>query len=212
MHAWNPVIKMYGCCFALSQTVNKLKKLFLEKCQAHFEIRDVPPYHHILEGLLFLKEAVTPRKYRAGSARRRLAKKLRNILEGTFTCMKDMAKEGLSGMAKLLFMELSGQSGIPALKRILAAMRASKKVQVQVVGGGGGGGDGGGGDGRFGGVEAPRRGYRSRGRPHGDRGRVDLRDVQCHHCRGYGHMRNACPRRDRAGARNNNNNNNNNVL
>ena len=172
------------------QSVNRRRKQFLTRCKAHIEIDDVAPYHHILEGLAFLKNGVMPRKYDSKSQRRKTAKRLRNILEGTYERMKSMAKGGYNGMAQLLYTEIAGHGGLAIFRRMDAAVRACERVQVV-------GGDGGL---RKSGTVAPRgRGrssYSSRGR--GGRPR-DLSGVQCHNCFKYGHFQSNCPAPSKAG-------------
>ena len=174
---------------AFFQSLNRKRKQFLARCKAHIEIDDVAPYHHILEGLVFLKNAVTPRKYDSQSQRRQTAKRLRNILEGTYERMKSMAKGGYSGMAQLLYTEIAGHGGLAIFRRMDAAVRACERVQV--VGGGGGF--------RKGGTVAPR----SRGRPssrgRGGRSR-DMSSVQCFNCFKFGHLRSSCPSPAQAGS------------
>ena len=161
----------------------------MARCKAHIEIDDVAPYHHIIEGLGSLKEAVTPRKYGSNSTKRRTAKRLRAILEGIFERMKPMAKRGYNGMAQLLYTEIAGHGGLGIFRRMDAAVRACERVQVV---------------GSVGGFRRAASGpSRGRGRPN-SRGRGgwarDLSNVQCHNCFEYGHLRSSCTASGQAGA------------
>ena len=172
--------------FFAFQSLQRRKRNFLARCKAQIEIEDAPPYHHLVEGLAVLKDSIVPRRYPSSSGRRRSAKRLRTILEGTFERMKMMAKMNCSGMAQLLYTEIAGHGGLPIFRRIDAAVRASERVRT--VGGGGYRGRGAG----F--VERGRGGLRGRGgRPR------DLAGVECFNCFQRGHMRNSCPLPDRAG-------------
>ena len=179
-------------CHALFQSLCRKRKQFLARCKGHIEVDDVPPYHHIVEGLGRLKDAVTPRKFNSKSRQRLIAKRLRTIMEGIYERMKSMAKNGYSGMAQLLYTELSGHGGLGVFRRMDAAVRACERVQV--VGGVGGFRRG---------ASVPSRG---RGRPsfRGRGGRArDLSDVQCHNCFERGHLRSSCPNPSRGSSKEN---------
>ena len=152
------------------------------RCKAHVEIDDVPPYHHIVEGLCGLKDAVAPRRYASKSSQRRAAKRLRTIFEGMYERMKSMAKRGYNGMAQLLYTEIAGHGGLGVFRRMDAAVRACERVQV--VGGAGGF--------RRAASGAPRGRGRLNSRGRGGQPR-DLSGVRCHNCFEFGHLRSSCP-------------------
>ena len=66
------------------------------------------------------------RKFQNGIQRVK-AKTLRSILDGVFDRMEAMAKKKFSGMAQLLYTEISGHGGLQIFRRIDAATRASEK-------------------------------------------------------------------------------------
>ena len=190
--------------FAL-QKVRRRRKSVLRLCKTLIELGDRGPYYGLIEALRSLIIAVNPR--RLPSNARQGVRRLRSILRGVYSRIKECARSDVQGVAQLLHTEIAGHGGLSIFRRLDAAFVAVRVPTVRVVGGNNqrGSARGGRGGSSMQAVQAvqqvqpvqpvqqvqqqqQQRGHRGRGG-----GRRDMQDVTCYNCFQRGHMRNSCP-------------------
>ena len=99
----------------------------LSQCKTLVDLGDKGPYQGLVESLSALCTAVNPKK--VPSEKRRRARQLRSILKGVYSRIKECARQEYSGVAQLLFTEISGHGGLSIFRRLDAACVANKKTE-----------------------------------------------------------------------------------
>ena len=165
----------------------------MRKCKTHKSFADVGPYFAIMEMLAELRDSVKPEEFKFPT--KRLASKLRIVLEAVYETLEQHVLDGGKGVVTLLYQELSGQASIPMVRRFVTKCLAYEKGERAK-------------DARPAAASASSSGLRggSRGRGGGSGGRGGSsassslysgggasKNVRCFGCDQFGHYKDKCP-------------------
>ena len=172
----------------------------MRRCKTHKQFVDSGPYHSIMERLADFRDSIDPE--RVSQHRRRIALKLKTVLEAVFEVLEQHIKTGGKGVATLLYQELSGQASLACVRRFVTKCLAAEKAESKPNNYGQGYGRGGfRGRGRGRGYYGNRGGGSSSSSSPSESQRIARADVTCFNCQGKGHYKNHCPHEDKSGGK-----------
>ena len=201
---YGPITRWTSLVFPF-QKIRRHRKSVLRMCKTLIELGDRGPYHGLIEALRSLIIVVNPR--RIPSDVKKHARRLRSILRGVYSRIKECARNEVPGVAQLLHTEISGHGGLSIFRRLDAAFVAVRVPTLRVVGN----------SNQRGSARSSRGGssmqavqpvqqvqqmqqgqqmqqvQQQQGQRGRGNGRRDMTNITCYNCFQRGHMRNNCP-------------------